>query len=191
MICLPSLQYDRSAASMFSLGFSSFTMWSPLYNTRAVLLKSMDADCALLQLKFPSHTWLHISWHLIPRLLVLLLYCLLDDDILTGIKLCKTPPHQHSSAQRYNSIPHHYSPFLLILTSQYQISRVALPIDFEMLLCCMRLTIRTGDESDYIINVTCGNGAYGYFDLVYQTSISTERRDNGAFYAKEEGYMES
>jgi hypothetical protein len=29
------------------------------------------------------------------------------------------------------------------------------------------LTIRTEDESDYILNVTWGNGAYGYFILVY------------------------
>jgi hypothetical protein len=27
------------------------------------------------------------------------------------------------------------------------------------------LTIKTEDESDYILNATCGNGAYGYFIL--------------------------
>jgi hypothetical protein len=46
-----------------------------------------------------------------------------------------------------------------------------------------RLTIRIEDEHDYILNVTCGNGAYGYFILVSD--------DNGAFYARKEGYMAS
>jgi hypothetical protein len=36
------------------------------------------------------------------------------------------------------------------------------------------LTIRTGVISNYILNVTCGNGAYRYISFVYQKQIATE-----------------
>jgi hypothetical protein len=37
------------------------------------------------------------------------------------------------------------------------------------------LTIRTEDESDYILNVTWGNGAYGYFILIVDVKMEDFR----------------